>query len=111
MRSRKQSISKNYPPMKDIKWALYAKPEELDFALFDLRIDPEERNNVAYTPEYRSLALWFRNKLGNIVLGDNRIECDWKAPLNTYAVSDFAVGSDNKKLEIPSTLIPSHLSK
>ncbi len=92
-------------PNDNIKWALECTPEEADMALFDLRVDPQERVNLAYTEEYKELANFFRNKLGNIVLGDNRLECIWKQE-GVYNISDFAVGSDDKKLDIPSNIIP-----
>ncbi len=90
---------------KDIKWALEAPVEMVDLALYDLARDPLERNNVAADPEYRELAAWFRNKLGSIILGDGRVECDWSRE-NSYAISSFAKGSDDKKLDIPAELIP-----
>ena len=74
-------------------------------ALYDLRKDPMEKNNVAYALKYKELAAWFRNKLGNIVLGDGRIECDWSMP-NSYSISNFAGGADDKNLDIPSEIIP-----
>ncbi|MFI3278823.1 MAG: sulfatase-like hydrolase/transferase [Rikenellaceae bacterium] len=92
-------------PNADIKWALECTPEEADMALFDLRVDPLERNNVAYDKEYTELAQWLRKKLGNIVLGDNRLECNWGVK-NDYNISSFAVGSDDKKLDMPSSIIP-----
>jgi hypothetical protein len=73
--------------------------------LSDLRKDPPERNNVATTKEYAKLAEWFRKKLGNIVLGDGRVECDWRKE-NSYNISNFAKGADDKKLDIPAALIP-----
>lgn len=91
---------------KDVKWPLECPVEEAELALYDLRDDPLERNNVAGDPEYAALAEWFRQKLGNIVLGDGRVECDWKKK-NTYSISNFAKGADDKKLDIPSELIPS----
>jgi hypothetical protein len=74
-------------------------------AIYDLESDPLERNNRAYDPEYEKLADWFRRKLGNIVLGDGRIECDWSRP-NTYSLSNFSKGADDKKARIPKELIP-----
>ncbi len=107
MRSRKSTITAKYPPLMDIKWALNCSPEEAEMALFDLRSDPNENNNIAYDPRYEKLAAWFRSKLGNIVLGDGRVECNWKAPRNTFKISNFAPGSDNKRLDIPTNIIPS----
>ncbi|MFI3248053.1 MAG: sulfatase-like hydrolase/transferase [Rikenellaceae bacterium] len=97
--------SETVRPNEDIMWALEASREEVDMALFDLRKDPNEVDNIAYTEEYRELADWFRTKLGNIALGDNRIECYWPVK-NDYNVSSFAVGSDDKKLDIPRRIIP-----
>lgn len=88
-----------------IAWALEAPVEEVDLALYDIKVDPAERNNVANEPEYRELARWFRQKLGNIVLGDHRVECDWLEE-NRYSLSTFAAGADDKKADIPVNLIP-----
>jgi len=90
---------------EDITWALTCDRPKADMALYDLRIDPFEKKNVADEKEYRALADWFRQKLGNIVLGDGRVECDWSKP-NSYAISNFAGGADDKKLDIPAKLIP-----
>lgn len=90
---------------KNIDWALKAPAKDVEMVLYDLKHDPLERNNVAYDPEYRKLADWFRRKLGNIVLGDGRIECDWSKP-NTYSLSNFNAGADDKKALIPKALIP-----
>lgn len=90
---------------KNIEWALNCPVEKAELALYDLRKDPLERNNVANDPEYRELAAWFRQKLGRIVLGDGRVECDW-SQLNSYKISNFAKGADDKKLEIPAHLLP-----
>ncbi len=100
----RDKIHKN-DPNGNLKWALECTPKEADMALYDLRVDPEERFNLAYTKEYQALAGWFRTKLGTIVLGDGRMECNW-AEQNVYNVSDFALGSDDKVLDIPKKLIP-----
>ncbi|XPF92468.1 sulfatase-like hydrolase/transferase [Colwellia sp. RE-S-Sl-9] len=90
---------------KDIKWGLTAPNEKVELALYDLKYDPLERNNVADNKEYQALAKWFRNKLGNIVLGDGRIEADW-SQANVYHFSDFSKGADDKKADIPAEIIP-----
>lgn len=90
---------------EDITWALTCDRPKADMALYDLRVDPLEKNNLANHPEYLELADWFRNKLGNIVLGDGRVECDWSLP-NSFSISNFAGGADDKKLNIPTELIP-----
>jgi len=89
----------------DIRWALTTEPKKAHLALYDLRVDPLERRNVAATIEYKELAEWFRQKLGNIVLGDGRVEMDWSTP-NSYNISNFAGGADDKKIDIPEKLIP-----
>lgn len=89
----------------DLLWAMTCEPKYAELALYDLRVDPLERTNVAYTLEYQDLAGWFREKLGNIVLGDGRIEADWTRP-NSYSLSNFAGGADDKRIEIPDGLVP-----
>ncbi len=103
MKSRPKMDKKN--PGVDVKWALNCSAEDANMALYDLRNDPDEQVNLAYEKEYAALAEWFREKLGNIVLGDNRMEVNWDKQ-NVYKISDFAVGSDDKQLNIPKKLIP-----
>ena len=74
-------------------------------SLYDLRIDPLERVNVAYQENYEELAAFFRNKLGNIILGDRRVECDWSKE-NKFHISNFAAGAHDRKLDIPEKIIP-----
>ncbi|MGC6455581.1 MAG: sulfatase-like hydrolase/transferase [Coraliomargaritaceae bacterium] len=106
MRSRPGfALAKEGTLNKNIEWALNCSVDAAELALYDLRKDPLELNNVANDPEYRDLAAWFRQKLGRIVLGDGRVECDWSL-LNSYEVSNFAKGADDKKLAIPSGLVP-----
>lgn len=90
---------------KDLKWALNVPAEKAEMALYDLAVDPAERHNLAYQPKYAALANWFRNKLGNIVLGDGRVEADW-SKANDYHISNFAKGADDKIADIPAHLIP-----
>ena len=90
---------------KNLQWALKAPAEKVEMALYDLQSDPLERNNLAYQHGYEGLAAWFRSKLGRIVLGDGRIECDWSQE-NAYVLGDFAKGADDKNAKIPQHLIP-----
>ncbi|WP_448248837.1 sulfatase-like hydrolase/transferase [Thalassotalea agariperforans] len=107
MRTRDRRTVAKTPLLNDnITWALTAEPLKVDLALYDLRNDPLERNNVAYTIQYLPLANWFRQKLGNIVLGDGRVEMDWST-VNSYNISNFGAGSDDKKISIPVDLLPS----
>jgi len=111
MRTRDRRTVATAPLLNDdIRWALTADPKKVDLALYDLRVDPLERNNVAGTFEYMELAQWFREKLGNIVLGDGRVEADWSTR-NSYNISNFADGADDKKIEIPEHLIPVSTTK
>lgn len=96
---------KNPDQNKDVTWALTCDRPKADMALYDLRVDPLEKDNVADHQDYKALADWFRTKLGTIVLGDGRVECDWTLP-NSYNISSFAGGADDKKLNIPLELIP-----
>lgn len=92
-------------PNKNMRWAMDAPLEEVDPILYDLRVDPTERNNVALDPKYRKLAEFMREKLGNVMLGDGRVEVDWSQK-NYYKRSTFGIGSDDKKLDIPANIIP-----
>ena len=74
-------------------------------SLYDLRVDPLERVNVADHEPYTKLAAFFREKLGNIVLGDGRVECDWTQE-STFHVSNFASGAHARKLDIPAGVVP-----
>lgn len=94
-----------YEPGQDIRWALETDAKSVEMTLFDLRVDPKERANVAYDNQYRKLAAFFREKLGNIVLGDRRLEVDWHEK-NDWHLSEFALGSDDKKLRIPAGIVP-----
>ncbi len=107
MRTRdKWDVSKAPFLNDDINWALTCDRPKADMALYDLRKDPLEKNNIADAKNYVKLADWFRNKLGTIVLGDGRVECDWTQP-NSYNISNFAGGADTKTLDIPKSIIPS----
>ncbi len=103
--NRSPAKDQSADPNVEMRWALDAPLEDVDPVLHDLRVDPFERNNVALDPQYRELAEYLRKKLATIVLGDGRIEVDWKAA-NSYKRSTFALGADDKKLEIPTAIIP-----
>lgn len=94
-----------YKPNENIRWGLEAPRADVQMALYDLHKDPMEQNNLANDKKYIALADWFRTKLGNIILGDGRIECDWKQK-NVYDISTFALGSDDKKIIIPKNSMP-----
>ncbi|MGY6649692.1 sulfatase-like hydrolase/transferase [Wenyingzhuangia sp. IMCC45574] len=104
-REKNQKASNKLPPNKNVMWGLEAPRNKVEMALYDLRVDPKERNNVANEKEYVALADWFRTKLGNIVLGDGRIESNWQQK-NDYNRTTFALGSDDKKANIPKKIIP-----
>lgn len=92
---------------KEIEWAVKADLQEIEPALFDLRVDPGEIHNVAYDPYYRPVLDALRTKLHNIVLGDGRVEIAWaKTGESKVETSNFAAGADDGKLEVP-VLAPS----
>ncbi|MEO0796248.1 MAG: sulfatase-like hydrolase/transferase [Verrucomicrobiota bacterium] len=99
----------NYPPAyqpnERVRWALDTPIKNVQPILYDLRVDESERVNLAEAPEYKELVEWFRQKVGNIALGDGRVEVNWKAD-NEYAISEFALGADDKQLDIPEGFIP-----
>ncbi|MEX0320887.1 MAG: sulfatase-like hydrolase/transferase [Puniceicoccaceae bacterium] len=92
---------------KDFKWAINAGRDEVELALYDLRVDPNETNNVANDRKYRKLADWMRLKLQSIIIGDGRHEVKWDAGKEAKVYSsNFAPGADDKKLDIPKKLVP-----
>lgn len=108
LRGRRFAFSMRTRPNKkgsDFKWGLTAPRDQVEMSLFDLRQDPLEQDNVANDQKYLALADWFRAKLGNIVLGDGRVEADWSRE-NSYTIGDFAKGSHDGKLGIPAEIIP-----
>ncbi len=105
MRTRQGGALKPANVGKKLTWAVDVPLEEVDPALFDLESDPLEQKNVALDPKYRELSEFLRAKLARIVLGDRRVECDW-AQANSYHVSEFALGADDKKLRIPEGILP-----
>ncbi|MHB8900864.1 MAG: sulfatase-like hydrolase/transferase [Thermoguttaceae bacterium] len=87
---------------KDVEWAIKAELKDIEPTLFDLRVDPEEIHNLAFDPKYRPVLDALRAKLQSIVLGDGRVEVAWtKESGNKAAISNFAPGADNGRLELP----------
>jgi arylsulfatase A-like enzyme len=87
---------------ENMKWALSASWEDLDPALYDLKNDAREVNNVAFKKQYTNIAKKMKDKLLNIVLGDNRVEVNWeKWGTGTQVFrSNFAPGSHDYKLNL-----------
>jgi hypothetical protein len=70
--------------------------------------DSNEVNNLAFSSEHQTVANAMKEKLLNIVLGDNRVEVDWggnKALGTEIFRSNFAPGADDKKLELTEAAI------
>ncbi|MEM9419376.1 MAG: sulfatase-like hydrolase/transferase [Planctomycetota bacterium] len=89
---------------KHMDWALHASYEELDPGLYHTPTDPDELNNLAFDPKYEAVASAMKDKLVNIVLGDNRVEVAWgqKADGTEIFRSNFAPGADDKVLQLPA---------
>ncbi|APZ45528.1 sulfatase [Polaribacter reichenbachii] len=87
---------------ENMEWALSASWQDLDPALYDLNKDPREVNNVAFQKEYQKIAKQMKEKLLNIVLGDNRVEINWgKWGTGTKIYrSNFAQGAHDFKLHL-----------
>lgn len=87
---------------KDFDWARNASYEELDPALYHFAIDPNEVNNLAFDKKYKKVAMVMKEKLINIVLGDNRVEVAWgpKADGTEVYRSNFAPGAHDYKLKL-----------
>ncbi|WP_111708497.1 sulfatase-like hydrolase/transferase [Lutibacter citreus] len=87
---------------EDMNWALNATYKELDPALYNMKKDPHEINNLAFNKKYQKVAEQMKEKLVNIVLGDNRIEVGWgkKADGTKIYRSNFAPGAHDYKLKI-----------
>jgi arylsulfatase A-like enzyme len=89
---------------RNMLWALSASYEELEPVLYDLTRDPEERYNLAFDRDHQAIAQAMKEKLLDIVLGDNRVEVNWgEAGAGTEVFrSNYAPGSDDKKLPLPT---------
>ncbi|WP_211238146.1 sulfatase-like hydrolase/transferase [Saccharicrinis fermentans] len=88
----------------NMQWARRASYQELDAALYHIPADPHEVNNLAYDKKYEKIAMKMKDKLINIVLGDNRAEVNWgkgmKATGTEVFYSNFAPGAHDYKLKI-----------
>ncbi|MDW7690621.1 sulfatase-like hydrolase/transferase [Flammeovirgaceae bacterium SG7u.111] len=83
-------------------WALNASFKDLDPGLYHVTKDPKEVNNVAFDPAYEHIAMTMKDKLMNIVLGDNRVEVNWEkwgSGTEIYR-SNFAPGAHDYKLNL-----------
>lgn len=106
IRTKKYVFSMQTRPSKkrgdDMDWARTASWKELDPALYHMPSDPHETNNLAYNPEHKKVAELMKDKLVDIVLGDNRVEVGWgkKADGTEVYRSNFAPGADDKKLKL-----------
>ncbi|MEM0964561.1 MAG: sulfatase-like hydrolase/transferase [Verrucomicrobiota bacterium] len=86
----------------NMDWGLTAAYEDVDPALYHMPSDPGEVNNLAFNPEYRDVANAMREKLGNIVLGDNRVEVNWGPKADGVEIfrSNFAPDAHDGQLEL-----------
>jgi hypothetical protein len=110
IRTKEFAFSMRTRPKKNMndshfRWAVDAEASDLDLALFDLRKDPLERQNVASSPRYLQVVENFRQKLQKIVLGD-RTEADWTREGRNFVQSTWGKGADDKLLPLPPASIP-----
>lgn len=86
---------------ENMNWALNASYPELDPALYDTKNDPKEATNLAFNKDYENIAMKLKEKLINIVLGDDRVEVGWGKKANGTKIyrSNFAPGSHNYKFD------------
>ncbi|WP_111708496.1 sulfatase-like hydrolase/transferase [Lutibacter citreus] len=89
---------------ENMNWALNTSYKDLDPALYDMEKDPHEINNLAFNKKYEKVAKAMKEKLINIVLGDNRAEINWgkgMKAINTKVYhSNFAPGAHDYKLKL-----------
>ncbi|WP_044211114.1 sulfatase-like hydrolase/transferase [Flammeovirga sp. OC4] len=91
---------------KDMEWATTASYKDLDPCLYDLQKDPNELNNLAFSKKYQKIAQQMKEKLVNVVIGDNRVEVNWKkwgTGTDVYK-SNFAEGAHDYKLKLDESL-------
>lgn len=87
---------------KNMDWARNAPYKDLDPALYHFAKDPHETHNLAFDKKYEKVTQAMKEKLMNIVLGDNRVEVGWgpKADGTKVYRSNFAPGAHDYKLEL-----------
>ena len=87
---------------ENMDWALHSSYSDLDPALYDMKNDPKEVNNLAFNKGYSKIAQTMKEKLINIVLGDNRVEVKWGKRGDGTEVfrSNFAPGAHDYKLKL-----------
>ncbi len=82
-------------------WVQQAEIKDLEPVLYDLQRDPDELNNVAFDTAYTRVRDTMQKKLTDIVLGDGRVEVDWRTSTpQVYHFPVFAPGADDKVLTI-----------
>ncbi|GAA4237658.1 hypothetical protein GCM10022291_25140 [Postechiella marina] len=75
----------------NMDWAMSASYIDLDPALYNTTLDPNEINNLALNPEYKEVAIKMKKKLLDIVIGDGRAEINWGG--DNYGKSTKAIGT------------------
>ena len=90
--------------VNNMNWARSASYEELDPALYHMPSDPREVNNLAFDKKHTKVAMAMKEKLINIVLGDNRVEVGWGKGTDVTGTevyrSNFAPGAQDYKLKL-----------
>lgn len=89
---------------EDMDWAQNATYKELDPGLYHMPSDPKEVNNLAFDNKYQKVAQKMKQKLMDIVLGDNRVEVGWGKGTNVTGTqifrSNYAPGAHDYKLKL-----------
>lgn len=89
---------------EDMDWAQSATYKELDPGLYHMPSDPKEVNNLAFDKKYQKVAQKMKQKLMDIVIGDNRIEVGWGKGTNVTGTqifrSNYAPGAHDYKLKL-----------
>lgn len=87
---------------KNLDWATKATYKELDPALYHFATDPHETKNLAFDEQHKDVAMKLKDKLLNVVLGDNRVEVGWgqKADGTQLFHSNFEPGAHDGKLKV-----------